>query len=121
MSEQDFSFTQQRVVELAIRLGVLLVLILWCFTIIEPFVLIIAWGAIVAVALYPVFNKVAAALGGREKLTAILLAGSLVAMLVVPAYMLTDSLVASAQFLAEAGESGEFYIPAPPRMWPTGR
>ena len=114
MSEQDFSFTQQRVVELVIRLGVLLVLVLWCFTILEPFVLIIAWGAIVAVALHPVFNKVAAALGGREKFTAILLAGSLVAMLVVPSYMLTDSLVASARFLSEASESGEIFIPAPP-------
>jgi len=120
-SEQTFLLTQRRVIELAIQLGVLLVLILWCFTIIEPFVLIIAWGVIVAVALHPIFAKTAAALGGRNKLSAFLYAGVLVAILVVPTYLLADSLLASAQVLTEAGETGDLHIPPPPESvadWP---
>ena len=46
----DFQDLQKKVIELAIRLGTLFVLLLWCFTIVEPFVLIVAWGAIVAIA-----------------------------------------------------------------------
>jgi len=120
-SEQAFLITQRRVIELAIRLGVLLVLILWCFTIIEPFVLIIAWGVIVAVALHPVFAKTAAVLGGRNKLAAFLYAATLVAILVVPAYLLTESLLASVQVLTETVETGDLHIPAPPESvagWP---
>ena len=49
----SFGEIQKRVIELAIRLGVLFILIFWCFAIIEPFVLVVAWAAIVAVALYP--------------------------------------------------------------------
>lgn len=120
-SENAFQMTQRRVIELAIRLGVVFVLIMWCFTILEPFVMIIAWGVIVAIALFPVFEKTAAVLGGREKLAAFLWAALLVAVLVVPTWMLTDSLMASAQVLAEAGETGDVNIPPPPEGvadWP---
>ena len=50
-SDQNFDLLQKRVIELAIRLGVLFVLLLWCFQIIEPFVMIVAWGIIVAITL----------------------------------------------------------------------
>jgi len=110
VSETD---QQQKIIELVIRLGVLLVLILWCFTIIEPFVLIIAWGAIVAIALFPVGEKLAAFIGGRMKPASILLTLTLISILVVPAYLLADSLVLSAQTLAEATESGQLQIPPP--------
>ena len=56
---EDFQLLQRRVIELAIRLGALLILLLWCFTIISPFVMIVAWGAIVAIALHGTSRSVA--------------------------------------------------------------
>ena len=125
MSESDIRSTflnlQKPVLEMAIKLGVVFVMILWCFRIIEPFVLLIAWGVIVAVALYPVFSKTRDALGGRTKLAATLLTLMLVSTLIVPTVMLTESLLDGAQALVDAGESGELVIPPPPaevRDWP---
>ena len=41
--------------EAAIRIGILLVLILWCFDIVRPFITIVLWGVIIAIAISPVF------------------------------------------------------------------
>ena len=118
MTESDLRNTflnlQKPVLEMAIKLGVVFVMILWCFRIVEPFVLLIAWGIIVAVALYPVFCRVRDGLGGRTKLAATLLTLLLVSTLIIPTVMLTESLVEGAQALVDAGESGELVIPPPP-------
>ncbi len=117
----DFDVLQKRIIELAIRMGVLLVLLLWCFTIIEPFVMIVTWGVIVAIALHPVFIKLSGRLGGRDKMSATLLSLLLVAILVVPTFLLTESLVAGAQALADAGDAGTLALPPPPDSvadWP---
>ena len=58
-------------IQLAIRLGLLAFLIYWTFVLIRPFVPILAWGIVLAVALYPVFNLLARLLGGRPRLAAI--------------------------------------------------
>ena len=57
----------RQIIELAVQLGVLFVLLLWCFTIIQPFVLIIMWGVIVAIALFPVHQKLTATFGPHHK------------------------------------------------------
>jgi hypothetical protein len=52
-------------IQLAIRLGLLAFLIYWTFVLIRPFVPILAWSIVLAVALYPVFNLLSRLLGGR--------------------------------------------------------
>src|SRR5882672_8941673 len=47
------------VIQLAIRLGLLALLIIWTFILIRPFVPILAWSAVLAVAFYPVFSWLA--------------------------------------------------------------
>ncbi|MEJ2138711.1 MAG: AI-2E family transporter [Gammaproteobacteria bacterium] len=117
----DFDLLQKRVIELAIRMGTLFVLLLWCFTIVEPFVMIVVWGIIVAVALYPVFAKLASLLGNRQKLSATLLSLVLVGTLAVPTFLLTESLIAGARALANAGDAGALAVPPPSESvaeWP---
>ena len=58
--------------ELAIRLGVLGLLLYLALTLIQPFISIVIWSVIIAVALYPIFAWTARMLGGREKLAAVL-------------------------------------------------
>jgi hypothetical protein len=57
-------------VELTIRLGVLALLVYWSFVLVQPFITIAIWSAVVTVALYPVYEKLAAVLGGRRRLAA---------------------------------------------------
>ena len=71
-TEEDKLF-QRRALDAAVRISLLALLVLWCFNIIRPFIMPILWGAIMAVAIYPLYVKAHHKLGGREKLTAVLI------------------------------------------------
>ncbi len=109
----------RKIIELVIQLGVLFVLVLWCFTIIKPFVLIIMWGIIVAIALFPVQQKLSELLGPHHKTFAGIFVAILITVLVLPTVLLTESLLVGAQALADSG--GDLNLPPPPdsvREWP---
>ena len=54
-------------VEAALRIGLIFLLVFWAFLIVKPFVMPVVWGAILAVALMPVTQKLEGMLGGRRK------------------------------------------------------
>ena len=56
-----------------LQIGALLILLIWCFNIVRPFVGIVVWAVIIAVAVYPVHVSLTGKLGGREKLSASIL------------------------------------------------
>ncbi|MDG1462297.1 MAG: AI-2E family transporter [Gammaproteobacteria bacterium] len=120
MNDRDTAFQQlqSRIFELAIRLAALFALVFWCFTLVKPFILLVLWGIIVAIALLPVFRRLSAILGNRPKLASAVLSIGLIALLVIPAAMLADSLIISAQALSE---SDDVVIMSPPDSvsdWP---
>ena len=65
MNNRDFT---KDAIEAAIRVGLLLLLVYMCFLIVRPFVIALLWGVIIAVAVFPLFAKLKAALGERNKL-----------------------------------------------------
>ena len=64
----DQSFIKNSIAA-AIQIGLLFLMAAWCLKIITPFIGIVAWAAIIAVAVYPVHLKLAGLLGGRKKLS----------------------------------------------------
>ena len=117
----DDKLFHRRAIEAAIRIGLVFLLVLWCFYIVRPFILLILWGAIIAVAVYPLFEKLQAMLGGREKLAATLMTLIALAMLVIPTVMLSGSAIENSQTLAEQMEAGTLSIPPPSdkvESWP---
>ena len=72
---ESFSYRQFNAtfVEMAIHVGFIGLLAYWTFVLVSPFLPIIVWSVVLAVALYPVFNWLAAVLGGRRKLAAALI------------------------------------------------
>src|SRR5260370_21212187 len=58
------------VIQLTIRLGLLAFLIYWTFVLIRPFVPILAWSIVLAVALYPFFSLLSKLLVGRPRVAA---------------------------------------------------
>lgn len=119
-SEEDKAF-QRRMMDTAIRIALLALLVLWCFNIVRPFIMPVLWGAIMAVAIYPLFVKAHTALGGREKLTATLITVFALTLLIVPTVMLSGSLVESSRSLAERVEAGALVVPPPSdtvKDWP---
>ena len=43
-------------IEMIIKIGLLALLIIYCFMIIQPFIVIIIWALIIAIALYPLYS-----------------------------------------------------------------
>ena len=108
-------------IDIAIRLGVLAVLVVWCFQILRPFVSPIIWGIIVAVALYPVYQKLNAKLGDRRKLTAAIMTISALLIIIIPGFQLAVSGADSLKTLNTKLEEKELKVPPPPERvgnWP---
>ena len=108
-------------VESAIKIGALFVLVMWCYQIIAPFIMLVLWAVIIATAVHPVYNKLSIKLGNRKKTTAALLSVLAITFLVIPAVMLSDSLVNGAKYLAEGLQNGSLVIPPPSESvagWP---
>nr|WP_255609182.1 AI-2E family transporter [Methylosinus sp. Sm6] len=101
-------------IELIVRLAALGALAYWSFQLVQPFLAIVTWSAILTVALYPVFEWTASALGGRRKLAASLI--TLVGLLVVigPATWLGLGVVEGLRSLADRIENGGIWVPPPP-------
>lgn len=116
----DESFINN-MVESALRIGLILILLVWSYEIVKPFVIPIIWGAIIAVALMPVARVLTKFLGGRQSLAVTVLTLFSITALVWPALIVSESLVGSAQTMAAAFEEGNVDIPEVPETvseWP---
>ncbi|MFV2060418.1 MAG: AI-2E family transporter [Gammaproteobacteria bacterium] len=114
------SFTMQAI-ETTIRLGLIFLLLSWCLDIIRPFILPVIWGIIIAVAIYPLFIKLRAMMGGRNKLAATVYTLVMVGLLVTPTVMISGSLIDSSQNITENIQQGTLVIPPPNKSvneWP---
>jgi predicted PurR-regulated permease PerM len=100
-------------VQLAIRLGLLACVIYWSYILILPFVPILLWSAILAVALYPVFDALARLLGGRPIVSATLITILGLAVMIGPASWLVFGLVEGVRMVADQLGSGSVSVPAP--------
>lgn len=120
-SKRDSSLAALISIEVAIRLGLLLILVVWCFMIVSPFVLPIMWGIIIAVAIFPLFAKLKSALGGRNKLASIVYTLIAVSFLITPTVMISGSLIDTAQVLVDKYEQGTLTVSPPDasvKDWP---
>jgi len=111
----------QIAVEVAIRLGALFLLVAACAWILAPFVSIVAWALIVAIAAEDLYERAVRALGGRRKLAAALLVGSALVALMLPAVLLADTAVAGARHFAGDIADGSLTVRPPPDRvadWP---
>jgi len=119
-NEEDQRFLS-RATETAIRIGLLALLVAWCFQIVRPFITPVVWGIIIAVATYPLFRKLKGALGGRKKLAATLFTLIALAVLLAPSWIFFRSLASGLAAGAKEMSNGTFNVPAPPESvadWP---
>ena len=108
-------------IQLAIRLGLLAFLIYWTFVLIRPFVPILAWSIVLAVALHPVFNLLSRCLGGRPKLAAAILTLVNLGIVIGPATWIGLSAVEGVKAIAGDLGAGNLMVPSPPagvKDWP---
>jgi len=120
-TEKEGKLFTSRVMEVSIRLALIFIIVTLCFEIIKPFVIIVVWGIIIAVAIFPLYSKVSLALGGRDKLLAGLYTLIALSLLIAPSAMITSSLVETSTYLAKGFSDGTLEIPQPTQNvkdWP---
>jgi predicted PurR-regulated permease PerM len=111
----------RRALEASIHIGLVGLVIFWCFKIGRPFLEIIVWGIIIAVAIHPIYSRLKSTLGGRDRLAATLITIFALIFLLVPTILLSDSLIDTAREVAAQLEEGTLKVPPPSesvRSWP---
>lgn len=104
----------RRALEVSIHVGLLILLTGACLLILRPFIPLIAWGVVIAIAAYPAYRRLQNLLGGRRGLAAVVCTFFFFAVLIVPVVLLTGSLVQGMQNLAARLREGTPIVPSPP-------
>ena len=122
--DRDSELAEQvasRLMDVLIRAGLILALVMLCFQVFAPFLNLMIWALILAVTLYPMQVWLAGRLGGRQGLAATLIVLLAAAMAVVPTAALMNSLGDSVQGLITGVQNNTLVVP-PPRAgvenWP---
>lgn len=103
----------RNMIESTLRIGLLVVLLIMSYDIIKPFTVPILWGAIIAMAAFPIVKWLQPKLGGRRGLSASLVSIFFIAVLVVPTWMVTDAILGEIKNISIAADKGELKIPPP--------
>jgi len=101
----------RKIIETAIRLALLFIVLYWCYGIVRPFVDILLWSVIFAVAQYPMYNWLQARLGGRKKLASSLVVTAFLLVLIIPGLLFAKSLYEGVAGLKSVYESAGNIIP----------
>jgi predicted PurR-regulated permease PerM len=107
--------------DVLIRAGLIFALATLCYRIFSPFLTLTVWAVILAVTMYPLHQRVAYRLGGRQGLASTLIVLVGVVLFVVPTGLLVGSLGDAAQEFIAGVQANTLQIP-PPRPgvegWP---
>ena len=110
-----------RMLDVLIRAGLILAMVLLCYRIFAPFLTLMVWAVILAVTLYPLHGKLAVRFGGRQGWAATTIVMLSLVLIVAPTAVLTSSLGDSVQHLVTGVRDNTLHIP-PPRdgvaTWP---
>jgi len=113
--------TNNSVYDTTIRLFILILIVGWCLAIMYPFVSIILWSLILAMALHPLHRIMSEKMGGRPKLASAIIVVSLLIIIFVPTWLLIDSLIGEVKALKASFDNGTLTIPPPNekvKEWP---
>jgi predicted PurR-regulated permease PerM len=104
-----------------IQIGALLLLLILCYKIVAPFVSIVIWAVVIGVGLYPTHTSFTAKLGGREKISALILVLIGLTIVITPVWLTAESSIATLHQASANLEAGTVNIPPPDESvadWP---
>lgn len=115
------NLNDNRSIEFLIHIGLLILLVAASLMILAPFMIILIWGVIIAVAQFPLFKKSVNALGNKKTLAAVLFTLAGLIVIIIPSLMLAESSASGYQNLLRVFEEGRLTIPLPTenvKEWP---
>jgi len=102
-----------RLMDVLIRAGLIVALTALCYRVFSPFLTLMVWALILAVAMYPLHLALAARVGNRQGLAATLLVLIGIVLIVVPSSILMSLLGDAVKRFIENIQSNNLQIPAP--------
>jgi len=111
--QQDSQQFQKNVMASFIQIAALVVLVSACVVIVGPFVGVVVWGVVMAVAIYPLHLKLSSLLGGRQKLMATLIVIAGLVLVLFPGWLMIKSTIMSVMGFAAQVQAGTIDIPPP--------
>ncbi|MCK5499306.1 MAG: AI-2E family transporter, partial [Gammaproteobacteria bacterium] len=113
-AETDNSLSVTKIIEVIVPIGLILLLLVWCFNIIAPFIAPIVWGIVIAIGTYPMCQWFIKKTKLGNTLGTTLFTLLMILLLITPTIMLTGVLFDDAQKLSSNLQSGSLNIPGPP-------
>ena len=111
----------ERVIMSSLRIGFVGLVLLLSYLIVKPFLVMVVWGIIIAIGIYPIFEKLSKGLGNNKKLASIIITLLILAAIIIPSSIMVESTVTSIQNIASEYEAGNLSVPAPEKSvseWP---
>jgi predicted PurR-regulated permease PerM len=111
----------RRSTEVAVRLVAVTVLAGWCFLIFQPFIPLMVWGLVLAVALYPAYQRLVSMLDGRRSVAATIFVALGIGLIAGPAWLLSESFYEGLRWLSLQADADTVHVPPPPdgvAEWP---
>ena len=109
------------VLEALIKAGVILLLFLFCYQVLAPFMALMLWALVLTITLYPAHQRLTPMVGNRSGLAATLIVLFGVLLLVVPSGFLLSSVADTVTPLIAKMQNHTLQIPAPQEQvasWP---
>ncbi|MGB6019257.1 MAG: AI-2E family transporter [Sulfurimonadaceae bacterium] len=100
-------------IEIIIKVVLLGIVLFWAFMILQPFIVLVIWAIIIAVTLSPLIEKLEERFKGRRTMIVSAITLTAVLTLLVPTYMLSDSIIVSSQNIAQNLKEGTLQVPPP--------
>jgi len=107
------SNVQAALLETLIRAALIFALAFLCYSVFAPFVTLMLWALILAVAMYPMHQAIARRIGGRQGLAATLIVVIGALLIVLPTSVLLLELGGSIHELVDNVKNNTLQLPAP--------
>jgi predicted PurR-regulated permease PerM len=111
----------RKVIDLFIRVGLIGFLVVFCYQIFKPFIGMMLWSVILAVAMYPLHALIARKMGGRDGRAATVLVLMILLCVLIPTTLLVYSFADSTTELVKQVQNGTLQVPVPSESvagWP---
>ncbi len=103
----------RNMIESFLRIGLVLLLLTLAYDIVKPFTTPILWGAIIAMAAFPLVKWLESKIGGRRGLAATLVTLFFIIALVAPTWLVMDASIGGLREASAALEAGKLKVPPP--------
>jgi len=119
--KEEKPIPSRQIFNIAIQFLALGLLLTWCFKILMPFISLVVWGVVLAVALYPLHQKLKKMLKQKGTLAAVIITLILLALILVPAIWLASTTATEVKEFSADYAAGNINIPPPSptvKDWP---